>query len=89
MKYLRVAFDDGDGLTRAWAMAPEQACFNDYGEDTTVEEAVKVAESQLAKYLESTAGRLNCWNRHEDYTMVTEWFDESTLEWTPATGEEK
>jgi hypothetical protein len=66
MRYIIIGFDDRDGLTRAWTIG---------GEDTTVKETQKVAEKQLATYLESTAGRLNYWNRREDYTMVVEWFD--------------
>ena len=86
MRYIRIGFDDRDGLTRAWAIGIEQTCFNHYGEDTTVEETQKIAEKQLATYLESTAGRRNYWNKREDYTMVAEWFDESTGAFTPVAG---
>ena len=66
MQQIFIAFDDGDGITRAWAIGKHDG-------NVAVE---TMARMELVKYLETTAGQLNFYNRLEDYTMRTEVIDD-------------
>lgn len=84
MQQIFIAFDDGDGITRAWAtgrhdgnvvsVGGQNVWYQEQYEASRVVETM--ARMELVKYLETTAGQLNFYNRLEDYTMRTEVIDD-------------